>query len=115
MKIRITKNTILGFRIVNKNEIYEVPADISNDELKQLKDLGNVEEIKKDKTTKGLPSKPSGPLTYEFNEALKLIAGATTIAEIEEVIEGDTRTAVLEVAGLRTKELEAELDKESQG
>lgn len=50
MKIRITKNTIMGFRIVHADDIYEVPTEISHDELKQLKALGNVEEVKKDRT-----------------------------------------------------------------
>jgi hypothetical protein len=108
MKIRITKNTILGFRVVKVDEIYEVPSEISKDECKQLKALGNMEEVKKSEG-----GRPGAPLLYTLDESLQLITAAVTIAEIEEVTTGDTRTEVVEAAAARTKELEDELSRES--
>lgn len=116
MKIRITKNTIMGFRLLKPDEIYEVPAEISQDELKQLKALGHIEEVKKGSNSAGKPSLKisPAPVLYQLAEALHLIENADTIAEIEEVIAGDPREEVLEAADIKKKQLEDELNKEAE-
>ncbi len=54
-------------------------------------------------------------LLYPDKEALQLIEAAETIAEVDDVITGDTRKKILAAAEARKKELANEPEKEAKG
>lgn len=110
MKVKVINNTIIESRLIKAGE-YDVPKDLSKEDLKAIKAVGNIEE---EGNIAPSASSSKANLLYSVKEALELIAAAVTIAEVDEVIEGDTRQNVLDAAASKKAELKAELEKEAE-
>ena len=93
-------------------DIYEIANPI---QFKAGEELGYDGEINKTLMLDLEPAIQKEPenLLYPENEALELIKEALTIAEVDEIIEGDTRKKVLKAAEKRKKALAEELENEA--
>lgn len=104
--LKVLKSIIIGSKIYKADEIIKAPDDISEESVQALIDSGYLESAE-------VKIKEPEKLFYPENEALELIEEALTIAELDEVIEGDNRKKILKAAEKKKKELEAELETEA--
>lgn len=99
-----------------KDDIYEIVKPIM---FKTGEEIGFDGEINKllmlDIEEAEAAQKEPEKLFYPENEALYLIENAMTIAEVDEITEGDNRKKVLKAVEKKKKELTEELEIEAEG
>lgn len=97
-----------------KDDIYEIDKPV---QFKAGEEIGFDGEINKllmlDIEEAEAEKKEPEKLQYPEGEALELIETALTIAEVDEIIDGDNRKKVLKAAEKKMKALEEELEKEA--
>lgn len=104
-----------------KDDIYEIVKPV---QFKSGEELGydgeinkllmlDIEEAEAEKKEELSDKETVEKLFYPENEALELIDAALTIAEVDEITEGDSRKKVLKAAEKKKKTLEEELENEA--
>ena len=102
MKVKVLRGFCIGKGIdARLGDVIELPDREAKIKIRQ----GKVAEVRE----------KNKQLLYPDKEALQLIEAAATIAEVDDVITGDTRKKILAAAEAKKKELAKELEYESGG